>query len=611
MDTPLVFGLVAVIILLGFLGSYFSRRTGVPDILLLMFFGLVVGPILHIVSTSDLEPIAPIFASVAITVILFDAGLRMDLVRVLEESPRAILLTALGFVFSVLVTTFFVNFFLGWSLLIGVLLGSILGGTSSAIVIPIIEKANVPNRISTLLSLESVYSDVLVIVFTMGLLQLMVGTGSDGVLTIVRGVFNGFTVGALIGVAGGIFWLKILKNLMGEAYNDILTLGVVLGLYSVSQSLGGSGAISSLVFGLVLGNGSTISRLIKMEWSGQVDRIMRRFHAQISFLMRTFFFVYIGIIISFSSLYYFVLGLLLSFMLLMVRYLAVVGSTIRAPLLSIDRGILTVMMPRGLAAAVLSQLVIAYVPQAQPFSDLAISTIVATVIIATMGGRISKIGIPFSPRKERLEAGKLSRIAVKLRKHHNEYPTVEPREGEHPKDVLFKQCIVKVLVDDEFRREWKKKPKEVKILTRMPESWNLKPDILVESRSGVIAIGTRPSSAGEPTSAKQLALEVHLTVKRYVEKRFSGELRIVLEDFVALKFLKVLYALQRRLDMTEGDRGFKVKIMVLDLNQERLLPVTELVALIIKGRTRKKSPFLSLLVGSQPSETTERIEKRL
>ena len=47
-----MFGLVAVIIILGFQSSYLFRKTGIPDVLILMFFGFMVGPVLQVVKAS-------------------------------------------------------------------------------------------------------------------------------------------------------------------------------------------------------------------------------------------------------------------------------------------------------------------------------------------------------------------------------------------------------------------------------------------------------------------------------------------------------------------------------------------------------------------------------
>ncbi|MCP8307120.1 MAG: cation:proton antiporter [archaeon] len=90
MDVAQVFILVGIIVIIGFLGSYLFRKTGIPDVIILILLGALVGPVLNLVERSVLISVAPIFAALAITVILFDGGLNLNLYLVLKESPRAV-----------------------------------------------------------------------------------------------------------------------------------------------------------------------------------------------------------------------------------------------------------------------------------------------------------------------------------------------------------------------------------------------------------------------------------------------------------------------------------------------------------------------------------------
>lgn len=58
-----VFILTGVIISLGFIGNYLFKRKGIPDNLILIFLGLLLGPVFHLVEPSSFAGIAPIFSS--------------------------------------------------------------------------------------------------------------------------------------------------------------------------------------------------------------------------------------------------------------------------------------------------------------------------------------------------------------------------------------------------------------------------------------------------------------------------------------------------------------------------------------------------------------------
>ena len=392
MDVASVFILIGIIVIIGFLGSYLFRKTGIPDILILILFGAIVGPVLNLVERSTLVSVAPVFSALAIAVILFDGGLNLNLYTVLKESPRAIVLAFLQFLFSMIATSIFTYFVLRWDILQGFLLGSIIGGTSSSIVIPLINKVNVSGKALTLLSLESTFTDAICIVFTIAFLQFFTKSPTeDGFNIIIRGIVSGFSIGIVIGFISGIVWLRVLSSFIDEPYEDILTVCIALLLFGLSEQVGGNGAITTLIFGLILGNGVKISETLYISHPIEASRIMKKFHSEISFIIRTFFFTYLGAILLFYDLSLILIGIALSFIFLFVRYVAVWISIIKDPILEIDRSLMTIMLPRGLAAAVLSQLIVAYgLNNAELFQDIVLTVIISTVIICTFGIYIIK-----------------------------------------------------------------------------------------------------------------------------------------------------------------------------------------------------------------------------
>ena len=79
MDVSLVFTLSGMIIILGFLANYLFRKTKIPDILILLLLGLLLGPTFHVVDPTSLISIAPLFANLALVILLFNGGLNLVL----------------------------------------------------------------------------------------------------------------------------------------------------------------------------------------------------------------------------------------------------------------------------------------------------------------------------------------------------------------------------------------------------------------------------------------------------------------------------------------------------------------------------------------------------
>jgi cell volume regulation protein A len=389
-----VFGFIGILLLIGFLADFLFRKTSFPDILILLALGYLIGPVLNIVDPSKIAPASEVIASLALVVILFSAGLEFEFKKVLSGAPRAIVLVLLGVGASIASVAAFTYYLLDWGLMDSLLLGTVVGGTSAAIVVPLISRATVPAQISSLLSLESALNSPIVIVLALVILGAM-SSGEAGLELSIIGQDIGmqFGIGIGIGVAVGFFWLWMLTLLEKEAYSDIATLALVFLFYFVVEALHGNGVIFALVFGLILGNGVSVARLFRIKRTGESTEIMKRFHSQISFLIKTFFFIYLGLMITFKEPLFVVLGVVLSFILLFARYIVVLLTSIGSRSVLANSGILTTMFARGESAAVLTQLVVAAgVLNASVYPDIIMSIIVTTVVI-------SSIGIPIFARK--------------------------------------------------------------------------------------------------------------------------------------------------------------------------------------------------------------------
>ncbi|KYK23122.1 hypothetical protein AYK24_01530 [Thermoplasmatales archaeon SG8-52-4] len=155
------------------------------------------------------------------------------------------------------------------------------------------------------------------------------------------------------------------------------------------------------MFGLVLGNGKKILKMINYQHEGfEMDNETKQFHGLTSFVIRTFFFVYLGMIVTFRSLNFIIFGIVILIILLIVRYLAIYISTYKGCFETNDKQVLTVMMPRGLAAAILAisftPLILGAGTSTAPgynlavemqglFMDVAFVVILGTAIITTIG----------------------------------------------------------------------------------------------------------------------------------------------------------------------------------------------------------------------------------
>jgi Na+:H+ antiporter len=385
LDTVILAFLVAAMtIVLGFLGEEFFNKTGIPDPILMLLLGLLLGPIFHVLNREDLIPITPFFAALALIIILFDAGLNMKVQEAIRSSSRAIVLAVVGWTLNVVVTAGLCKVLFGWRLLNGLLLGAMVGGSSSVIVVALSRKVNMSKRVETILSLESVLTDVLCTVGAFAIIDITL-SGETNLQSALTTVGTAFGVGILLGSILGIAWLMILERMQRKSNAYMLTLAMLFLTFVAARSLGGTGALSALFLGLVIGNAPSVARVLKFKTTISIDEKVRAFHNQISFLIRSFFFVFTGLLFSFTSIYLSLFGVLLSIVFLGVRMVAVKASMIKSQAKN-ERTLMTVMLPRGLAAAVLASIPLTVgISNSQAFPEVVFIVILATILICTAG----------------------------------------------------------------------------------------------------------------------------------------------------------------------------------------------------------------------------------
>ncbi len=387
-------GFLGILFIIGFIGDYVFKRKSFPDIIVLLGLGYVAGPVLNLVDPGWIAQASPIIASLSLVVILFNGGLGLEFSEARAMAPRALALALLGIAASMAAATAFVHYVLDWALMDSLLLGAIVSGTSPAIVMPLIARAKVTREVSCLLNLESAINGALVIVIALVILEVMTvgATGNIGP-AIAKAIGMRFLIGLGIGGAAGFAWLWVLTFIEGEAYDDILTLAVVFLLYLAVESLQGSGAIFAIVFGLILGNGIDFARFLRTKRTIEIHNNMMTFHSQIYFIVKTFFFAYLGLMITFDDPNVIIPSVILSLVLLAVRCMVVPAISLRKRNLLAHTGILATMLPRGLSTAVVAEIIVASgIPNARLYPEIAIVVIVTTAII-------SAVGIPIFARR--------------------------------------------------------------------------------------------------------------------------------------------------------------------------------------------------------------------
>ena len=393
-SAPILLLAASVVIILGVLGEAFFKKTGIPDILLLMVLGIIIGPVLGIIQPEAVLEIVPYFAAVALIIIMFDGGLNLHIGKVLKTAHFAIILVIVGFALSVGIVAGLAHYGLGWEWIDSILLGTIVGGSSSIIVFGLVQKIRISDDAKSMLSFESALTDIFAVIIAFVLFEAALsGELSLDLLGITIG--KAILVGLVLGFGVGIPWMFVISKLKNAQHSYMLTIGMVFLLFFLATSFGESGALTALVFGLMLGKKTYFSRLLKVKFPE--DTIDNSLHNQVTFLVRAFFFVFVGLLASFAQLEYVIFGIVAAIGIYIGRIIITKSVLVRG-FSKLDKRVTSVMIPRGLAAAVLATFPLSMgLPNAEAYPQIIFFVIFTSVLITTIGlGGAKKIPPPES-----------------------------------------------------------------------------------------------------------------------------------------------------------------------------------------------------------------------
>lgn len=400
MEVNYILFLVSLIVFLGYLAEWVFRKINVPDTLLLISVGFIIGPnVLNYIDPKALGAIAPLFTTFTLLFLMFDGSLYIDLRSFAEGIGSGISIGSSNFfVSSAVIAGIF--YFLVHDPLLALMLGFSLGGVSSAFIIPIIKQIKVDKKLYPVLTLESALTDVLSIVFALTMMELKILNVID-FKSVLSQIASKFFVAGMLGILAGCLWIFLeIKKIIEEDRNYMMTVFYVVLLYFITEYLGGNGAIAAMFFGIVIANSKImLSMAQKFErpvkkakdecQEGEPRRITcvvsqreRMFYQEISFILKTFFFVYIGILLNVKNLTAVGIGLGTAVAVMLLRNISMLMTKSYK---QSDRVLINSLFGRGIApAAILLMAVEKQLLMDQTIIDTVYFIITATIILSSL-----------------------------------------------------------------------------------------------------------------------------------------------------------------------------------------------------------------------------------
>jgi len=227
-----------------------------------------------------------VLMKIMLSFLLFAAAIRIDSKKLKSERISIITFSTIG----VIISTFVIGsllyatialFGLNVEYLYCLLFGALISPTDPVAVIGILKKARIPPSLETKINGESLFNDgigVVLFITFYEIAQIGVDNISIGkiIWVFIREAGGGVLFGAILGYVGYIG----LKTIDNYALEVMITLAIVMGGYSLADTLHLSGPLAIVVAGLITGNKSldeavkdTTRDYIQKFWN-MIDKLM-------------------------------------------------------------------------------------------------------------------------------------------------------------------------------------------------------------------------------------------------------------------------------------------------------------------------------------------------
>lgn len=364
-----------VIIILSFLFGEISQKTNVPSVLMLIVLGIALQPLLDIihVEKDDFFPILKILGTVGLIMIVLEAALELELKRE-KYIPiaKAMGIALVGLMASTWIAAVIMMYFMPdmnpefisntspdpirnpWfnPTLQAWIYATPLSILSSAIIIPSVASLSEAKREFHIY--ESTFSDIMGIMlfyFLASQADVAAGLSEGGGLVSFGG---NLVLTIVLSLVASYLIILIFQHIKSHV-KLFLLIAVLLLLYAVGKKMHLSSLIIILIFGLLIANMQLFfkGRLGKFLHIEKAKHIYEGLHVvtmETAFVVRTFFFVIFGVIISLASLKSLnvaVISLLIMLSIYVIRFIILritVGSDITPQLFVAPRGLITVLL---------------------------------------------------------------------------------------------------------------------------------------------------------------------------------------------------------------------------------------------------------------------------
>lgn len=292
-NTALFIG--AALVLIGIFSSLVATRFGVPLLLVFLVVGMLAGQdgpgriVYNDYQTTYLV------GSLALSVILFDGGLRTRLSTFRGVLAPALILATVGVVVTASVAGVAAWAVLDLTPLEGLLLGSIVASTDAAAVFFLLRTGGLrlQSRVGSTLEIESGTNDPIAIFLVIVITQLALTPDGVPSLQMLVQLAQQAVIGGAMGLLFGFAAVWVLNNIaMAGGLHPLFVIASAVLISAFTQLLGGSGMLAVYLAGLVMGNKPT-----------RAFPSISGFHEAMTWLCQIVMFIVLGLLVTPTTLW--------------------------------------------------------------------------------------------------------------------------------------------------------------------------------------------------------------------------------------------------------------------------------------------------------------------
>ncbi len=403
----LIFAIIGVI---GIVLGRLSEILKIPDVILYLIAGILVGPaVLNIIDMNSFSVANNYILTFGSAYILFEGGKEINL-RVLNKVKISVgMLATVGVIVSTIVVGVISKNVFNLPIMTALLLGSVIASTDPAALIPVFRQVNIKDKIKQTVVSESAFNDAVAAILVSTLLG-VVTSGEFSAMESIKELLIAAGVGIGVGVIVGYLLTVFMSDKkigVFHSYAPIISILKVGIAYEISVHLGGSGYMAVFIAGLISGN-----RKLFGLWIPEYDfQSIHHFAESVSTMFRMSIFVLLGTQVDLGALVkYWAPALLIALVLMFIaRPLVVLICTLfykNANWSFKDRLFMMWVRETGVIPAALSGIIVSMkVPGYEIISSVVFMTILITLIVQASTTKIvaKKLGV-LEEEKEVLSA---------------------------------------------------------------------------------------------------------------------------------------------------------------------------------------------------------------